>query len=239
MFYQILFSVLLFFMSQVSYGKTYLDKTRVIINEVDNEGTVNVKNVDSSSILLQMWIDNGDVNQDVLTTKTPFLITSPIVKVSGGDSHQIRILSINKSSLPNNKESVFWLNVLEIKEKKKDSVEDKVNVSFRTRIKLFYRPDAIGKLINDDTNEMLTFQLIGSNGNMKIRVNNPTPVYKTFSYANNRNDKNKNIINGVDMVAPFSNTTWNVNGNILKGDIIEFLTINDSGLEDYGTSIIK
>lgn len=237
MLFKMLSFIIFFLVSLHSYGKTYLDKTRVIINEIDNEETVNIRNVDASPILLQIWIDNGNMNEDVLTTKTPFLITNPIVKVLGGNNHQIRILSIDNSGLPTDKESIFWLNVLEIKEKQRDGTEDKVNIAFRTRIKLFYRPASINQLAGQDMKKKLTFQLLDDKGNTNIKVNNPTPIYQTFSFASKKNERN--LINGNDMVAPFSSVTWSVTDDIKKGDTIDFLTINDSGVEDIGSSVIN
>ena len=201
-----------------------------------NEETTNIKSVDDSSVLLQIWIDNGNMSEDISIAKTPFLITELMVNLSSGDSHQIRILVVDETSLPNDKEFVFWLNILELNEKLREKINDRVNVAFRTRIKLFYRPISISESTTEELNEKLTFKLIDNK--KRIKIENSTPLYRTFLYASNKN-KDKNIINGDDMVAPFSYIEWNINESFEIGDKINYILINDSGLETKGESIIK
>ena len=225
----------LFFISTLSYSQTYLEKTRLIIKEADKEETVNIKNVDAAPVLLQIWVDTGNMQEDVSTTKTPFLITQPMVSLGGRQSHQIRVLVIDASELPTDRESIFWLNILELKEKAKEEQSDKVNIAFRTRIKLFYRPTAISPFTIENTDKQLTFTLLDAN---TLKIENPTPLYKTFLHAEKENN-NKSIINGEDMISPFSSTTWNINKQVNVGDKINYSVINESGLGIDGVGIVK
>ncbi|GAB1438352.1 fimbria/pilus periplasmic chaperone [Providencia sp.] len=237
MFFRLVFTFILIFINVSVYSKTYLDKTRVIIKESDKEGTVNVYNVDSSPILLQVWVDDGRMNDNILKIKTPFLIADPMLKVSAKDSHQIRVLFVDNEILQKNKESVFWLNILEIKENKGGESNELVNISIRTRIKLFYRPKSLDSIISDDLAKELKFTLINSSGSLKIKVTNPTPIHQTFSMVST--DNGVNLISEDDMVAPYSSITWNVNENIKVGDSIKYFTVNDNGVESAMVSTIE
>lgn len=111
-----------------SYSNIYLDKSRLIINQKDDEATIRVKNVEQSPVLLQIWIDNGDLNADVSKITVPFIINKPIIKLEGKNSDQIRVLyTANNVKLPMDRESVFWLNVLEINAKSPNQPEKKCN----------------------------------------------------------------------------------------------------------------
>lgn len=228
--------------SLTGYGNIYLSKSRVIVNEKDNEATIRVKNVDQSSVLLQIWIDNGDLNADVSTIKVPFVIYKPIIKLEGKNSDQIRVLYTGSNiKLPTDKESVFWLNVLEVNARSANEPLKKIQLAFRTRIKLFYRPASLKDLDTDNINKSLLFKLKNKKSGQQIIVHNPTPVYQTFLSANLEKNPMVNLINDQDMIAPFSNVSWQNNSKvrIRVGDIIDYKTIDDYSAESSVSKAIE
>jgi chaperone protein EcpD len=119
--------------------------TRVVYPSDAKEVSVKVSNKGLSPVLIQSWMDNGDTKATPDKIKLPFVLTPPINRVEAGSGQTLRIHAL-PNNLPNDKESIFWLNVLEIPAKPKDHVTVKDNylqVAFRTRIKLFYRPSGL------------------------------------------------------------------------------------------------
>src|SRR5471030_1759277 len=101
-----------------SWASIVITGTRVIYPSTEKEVTVKLNNVGVSPVLVQSWIDNGDVNAKPENISVPFILTPPINRVEQGKGQTLRI-NYTGTPLPVNKESVFWLNVLEIPAKAK------------------------------------------------------------------------------------------------------------------------
>jgi len=116
--------------------------TRVIYPETEREVTVRIRNDASGPRLLQAWVDDGDSEATAETSKAPFLVTPPISRVDPDMGQALRIIRTGAAALPADRESVFWLNVLEIPPKPKTaSRENLLQFAVRTRLKIFYRPN--------------------------------------------------------------------------------------------------
>jgi chaperone protein EcpD len=104
----------------------------------------------------------------------PFVLTPPINRVDAGKSQSLRITYLGSPPLPQDKESVFWVNVLEVPAKSKGIKEDqsRLNIAFRSRIKLFYRPAGL-KGNSLQAIKELQWQPAGDG----VNVTNPTPYY--------------------------------------------------------------
>lgn len=71
------------------------------------------------------------------TSTAPFIVTPPINRVDPGKGQTLQI-SFTGKQLPSDKESVFWLNVLEVPARNSAKKDDNfLQIAFRTRIKLF------------------------------------------------------------------------------------------------------
>lgn len=121
-----------------------LNGTRVIYKENDKEVTLKLSNNGKGPVLAQSWIDKGDVTKSPEQIQVPFTLLPPINRINAGKSQTLRISYTASPALPKDRESVYWLNVLEIPPVKKDTPANRLQVAFRTRIKLFYRPTNIG-----------------------------------------------------------------------------------------------
>ena len=77
--------------------------------------------------------------------KLPFVITPPVSRIDPKQGQSLRITYMGQS-LPKDRESLFWFNVLEIPPKPKNANAENTNqlqLAFRTRIKFFFRPDGL------------------------------------------------------------------------------------------------
>lgn len=129
------------FFSHLAAAAVSLSGTRIIYPQGKKEILLEVKNHGSRPVLTQNWIDDGNANASPDILNVPFVITPPIARINPEQGQTLRI-SVLENILPRDKESVFWLNVLEIPAVTK-TPENKLKMAFRTRIKLFYRPEGL------------------------------------------------------------------------------------------------
>ncbi|HET7929811.1 MAG TPA: fimbria/pilus periplasmic chaperone [Rhodanobacteraceae bacterium] len=216
--------------------------TRVVFNAAQGEATVRLTNDNTQPALVEAWIDDGDINSTPDTVHTPFLITPPLFRMNAHKDQNLRILYIQGAKpLPTNRESVFWLNVLEIPPKPTGpqfAGKNYLQFAIRTRIKLFYRP---AKLQGDvlKAPDQLTFKTVAEQG-VALEVHNPTPYYITINSLSLGADTAP--VKGADgMVAPYGNLKLPLQGVAhapMAGTPIVFSTINDYGAGDSHRGVI-
>ncbi|EIP0083096.1 fimbria/pilus periplasmic chaperone [Salmonella enterica subsp. enterica serovar Ridge] len=187
----------LFFISTANAG-VVIYGTRIIYPAEKNEVLVQLMNQGGRSSLVQSWIDDGDTSLPPEKIKVPFLLTPPVAKVAGDSGQQIKIKKM-PSMLPNNKESLFYLNVLDIPPNNPNSTGKNVlKFAMQNRIKLFYRPKGIAPVnrgtfqklsmkrtassysIQNDTANWVTIIEVKVNG---VKINNESIMLAPLSSA--------------------------------------------------------
>ncbi|MBS3045958.1 fimbrial biogenesis chaperone [Enterobacter mori] len=143
--------------------------TRVIYDGGKKEASLSVNNPDSVPYLIQSWIDT----QTGGVEKAPFIITPPLFRLDQGQQNVMRI--VRAGNVPEDKESMFWLNVKSIPSAEKK--ENSLQVAVKTRMKLIYRPTALKGTSPEELADKLTWQKAGD----QIQVTNPTPYYMNFN----------------------------------------------------------
>lgn len=202
--------------------------TRVIFPGGEQEVTVRTVNKGDAPALVQVWVDDGDSQADVNAMKVPFVVTPPVYRVEPGKGQSLRLI-YNNMALPGDKESVFWLNMLEIPPVYKGPAKDRLELAFRTRIKIFYRPKSLSKSDSSAQADKLKWAIdrVGK----KLKINNPTPYYFSFESINLLSGSQKQSVHS-DMVSPFSSSEFTLTknsgplGNVTGG---EFRLLNDYG----------
>lgn len=120
--------------------------TRVIYPGEQREITVQLTNNGDVPALTQAWIDQSPNIENAAKARSPFLLTPPVTRVNPGKGQSLRIRLIEQS-LPQDRESLFWLNVLELPPKPAEgTATNKLQMAFASRLKLFYRPKGLGSL---------------------------------------------------------------------------------------------
>jgi len=154
-----------------------INGTRVVYPAKAREVTVQVDNVGDAPSLVQAWVDGGDAEQTAEQADAPFMLTPPISRVEPGRSQALRLV-FTGASLPSDRESLFWLNVLDVPPSPKTAADEQnyLQVAFRSRIKLFYRPDGLAGQANDAP-AALQWRRDGK----QLRVDNPTPYHVTIA----------------------------------------------------------
>lgn len=201
--------------------------TRVIYPSDAKEVSVKISNAGSSPVLLQSWIDSGDTDAKPAEIKVPFVLTPPMNRVDASKGQTLRI-SYAGGALPMDKESVFWLNVLEIPAKNPaKSDENRLQMAFRTRIKLFYRPAGLAGNANDAA-KAITWHTQGK----QVHATNPTPYFASLV---NLSINGKTLDSA--MIAPFSTMLLDLPGQ--AGSNISGTYVNDYGAVHPFDAVVK
>lgn len=210
--------------------------TRVVFPAQQGEVTVRLSNAADKPALVEAWIDTGDVHSTPDSVSTPFLITPPLFRMEANKDQSLRILFAPGSQpLPTDRETLFWLNVLEIPPKPGGAAADRNTLQFaiRSRLKLFYRP---AELPGDPLKapDLLVFKVASDAQGAALDVHNPTPYYVTISKLS-FGSEGVPVAGAEGMVAPFGDLHLplkNLAHVPAAGTSIAFTTIDDYGAGD-------
>ncbi|MFC0398162.1 fimbrial biogenesis chaperone [Paraburkholderia rhizosphaerae] len=231
-----------FAVTTVARASIVIGATRVIYGAEASEVTVKLTNQGQAAALAQTWIDNGDPKAAPSTVSTPFALTPPVSRIDPGKAQTIRIFRIN-NALPDDRESVFYLNVLEIPPKPgvDEAGENHLQLAFRTRIKLFYRPAGI-KSSAADAPKQLNWQWSRDESKATLTVTNPTSYHVTIASFEVKDANGATLGKSLDsdMIAPGASRSVPVeDAQVRPGEVVRFFTINDYGGEDQHETPIR
>lgn len=165
-----------------SWSAMVIEGTRVVVRGGDRETLVRMSNQGNVPLVVQSWIDNGeaDRNKSPDQIQVPFALTPPIARVDPSKGQTVRIYPAAEP-LPTDRETLFWFNALEIPPKTKNADENIVQFTIRSRLKLFYRPPALGRDVPREAIQQVKWTLeTDSNGQKVLRAHNHSPYHFTF-----------------------------------------------------------
>ncbi|CAE6871099.1 putative fimbrial chaperone YadV [Paraburkholderia aspalathi] len=218
--------------------------TRVIYAAPAREATIKLTNEGSAPALIQAWIDVGDMQTAPAAISAPFLVTPPIARIDPGKAQTLRLFYIG-DPLPTNRESVFYFNVLEIPPKP-DSAQAPQNLmqlAFRSRIKLFFRPEGLPGSAAEAPAQIHWRLLRSASGELTLEANNPTAYHVSFTTL--RVTHGADTIGGAaddgGMVAPGETHRFTLRGKVpATGPLtVSYHALNDYGGEVRGDSVVS
>ena len=171
-----------------------LDRTRIVFPESDKASSLKVDNQSKALPYLALsWIEDEKGQKE----DTHFMALPPIQRIEAGASSQVRIVKKDR-------ESLFYFNLREVPPKSISASEERsvMQVAMQSRIKLFWRPEAISK----KSGELAEMRMEITASAKGLTVHNPTPYYITLAWLS----KNaKTMLPGFDslMIAPFATAT--------------------------------
>lgn len=222
------FLLLFILSSSVAQAGIVINGTRVIYPESEKEITLRLNNEGNKSSLVQTWIDKGNSAAKVNQIDVPFVILPPIFRVEPQQGQTLRI-SYTGQNLPADRESVFYLNVLDIPPNPENAQGNNIQMAFRSRIKLFFRPQAM----KSESYSAAVGKLTWSAGSCStcIEVKNPTPFHITITKIYLTTDGKEGSGFQGAMIAPFSSHNFNL------GSKVGTKNITFSYLNDYGGTV--
>lgn len=201
-----------------SHGAISLSATRIIYNGSKKDASINIINSNDRDTVIQTWLE-GD---DVYSQAPPFAVTPPLAKIKGNKRQLLRVI-YQGVGLPQDRESVFWLNVQEIPLKAEGG--NVLQLALMQRIKVFYRPTNL-----QGESYLAPERLKISIFNNQLVIKNPTPFYiNMVSLSQGRTE-----VNG-RMLPPASSTSWPIDSLDYNG-MFTFSAVNDFGaVVDYSS----
>ncbi|MFJ9993472.1 molecular chaperone [Pseudomonas putida] len=147
--------------------------TRVVYPAESSEVTVRLSNEGRYPSLVQAWVDEGGPEDAEGELEGPFSVTPGLFRLDPGKRQSLRVLHDGRA-MPADQESLHWLNVLDVPPK--GGGDNSLQISLRTRIKLFYRPQGlVGKPA--DAHARLTWRLVREPQGWMLQADNPTPYH--------------------------------------------------------------
>ncbi|WP_459622806.1 fimbria/pilus periplasmic chaperone, partial [Burkholderia sp. 3C] len=223
-----------FAMLEPASATVVITGTRVIYPSDAREVTVKLDNNGTVPALVQSWIDHGDVNEDPNAGGMPFTLMPPVTRIDPAKGQTLRLLYTH-DPLPQDRESVYWLNVLEIPPKPPKAVEQEqlLQIAFRSRIKIFFRPAGLKGEANDAPAQLgwAWERDAAGHGGAVLKATNPTP-YDVSVVTVRVKSGGKTYESDSRMVTPFSTATFTFKDLPRAPDgppVLRFDSVNDYG----------
>lgn len=201
----------LMIISSFAQAGVVVGATRLVYDGGKKESSLNVSNSDELPYLIQSWVEP----QEGSLQKAPFILTPPLFRLDTGQKNVLRVVRVG-GTLPEDRESLFWLNVKSIPSAERR--DNTLQIAVKTRIKLIFRPSGLKGLP-----ELSAGQLIWHRKGMQLDVNNPTPFYMNFQSVNVDGQEVKDAT----YVAPYSTASFNLSHQ--SGNEVTWKVINDFG----------
>ena len=211
--------------------------TRVIYNGArDREVTIKLTNEGKAPALVQSWLDNGDPSAPPASISVPFVLTPPVARIDAGKGQSLRIVYTGEP-LPADRESVFWLNVLEVppRPSAEEAGPNKLQLAFRSRIKFFYRPAGL-KGEAGEAPAKLVWRLARADGQLMLECHNPTAFHVSVVSVELADGSKRAVNDRGVMVGPGETARFPLKGDAPAGQDskVRYHTLNDWGGSNDG-----
>lgn len=200
--------------------------TRVVFEGTKKETALSVENKDKVANLVQSWITPAD---STTPGKEAIIITPPLFRLDSGDKNVLRIAR-SGLSMPEDHESMYWLNVKGIAATNGDSVSNSIQIAVNSRLKLIYRPAKLVGTYPEQFTQKLNWRIV----DRKLQVMNPTPYYMNFAVVK-INSKN---VESATWVGPNATACFDLPAGV-SGGKLSWKIYNDFGMggDEHQTSI--
>nr|WP_300310319.1 fimbria/pilus periplasmic chaperone [Halomonas sp.] len=212
--------------------------TRFVYPAGEREITVNLNNTGNQPSLVQVWLDSGNPDSQPGAENLPFALLPPVTRVEARQGQALRIAYVG-SGLPQDRESVFWLNVLDIPpEASSQKGQNILQFAFRSRFKLFFRPDGLQGQ-PEDAAKAVSWSLVPMSGGYALKATNRSAYHVSFSQVALNTGGQRYVADASDgMVAPGASQEFLLKGMTTPAarGSVEAQWINDFGAsqsQDY------
>ncbi|SDU89688.1 fimbrial chaperone protein [Pseudomonas mucidolens] len=202
--------------------------TRVIYPAQAQEKMVQLTNQGTHPYLVQMWVDSDPLNTTAQSASAPFIANPQVFRVNPNSGQVVRLIFTGRD-LPKDRETLFYLSFLQMPAIKASELQaNKLLLSVNSRMKLFYRPQALAGN-PDDLSKSLSFKA----QNKTLVVSNNSGYFATVRNAQVvRNGKSFPLKQAV-IIPPLSQLDWALPAGFSAngGDILRLTLVNDFGAD--------
>ncbi|MGX5028958.1 fimbrial biogenesis chaperone [Enterobacter asburiae] len=208
-----------------STASVILKGNRIIYSAAAKEKVVEFMNDGDTPMLVQVWMDVNNPHSTPETADAPFIATPQIFRMNTNAGQALR-LKYTGQPLPDDRESLFWLNYLQFPAiKAADTERNRLSLVVKSRLKIFYRPAGLKGEANQAP---AALRLIRQGRSLSLT--NPTPWHINVRNAVlKRGDKTIDIGEPITL-PPFGSTRWPLPET--QATSMTLYAIND-----YGTAV--
>ncbi|KVT51274.1 molecular chaperone [Burkholderia ubonensis] len=174
----------------IAQASVVIERTRVIFPGSEREVSVRLTNRGNAPAFVQTWLDKGDAEASPDKIDVPFSLTPTMSRLDPGKGQTLRLI-YTKEPLAQDKETLFWLNVLQVPPKVKDDSADahRLQLAFRIRIKVLFRPDGLAGEA-DEAPGRVTWEVIRGTGDhpYALKGTNPTAYFVNLGAVSVKSD---------------------------------------------------
>ncbi|MFS9772868.1 molecular chaperone [Enterobacter chuandaensis] len=208
-----------------STASVILKGNRIIYSAAAKEKVVEFMNDGDTPMLVQVWMDVNNPYSTPETADAPFIATPQIFRMNINAGQALR-LKYTGQPLPDDRESLFWLNYLQFPAiKSADAERNRLSLVVKSRLKIFYRPAGL----KDEANQAPAALRLIRQGR-SLSLTNPTPWHINVRNAVlKQGDKTIDIGEPITL-PPFGSTRWSLPET--QATSMTLYAIND-----YGTAV--
>ncbi|WP_081955224.1 molecular chaperone [Achromobacter sp. RTa] len=207
-----------------------VDGTRFIYPAQDKSITLRTGNPGSAPILVQIWLDQGEGQDDLSRLAAPFVPMPPLFRLNPGERKAIQ-LRYTGEPLPQDRESQFWINFMEVPTagERRDGLKLQINLS----MKLLFRPKG---LPGDPRKAPGELRWAYHPAGAVLAAENPTPYSVTLRTLRVRGAPDAGL-EGVT-VPPYSSARLAWPGPLPRAQelTLDYEAVDDLGLAAAGTA---
>jgi chaperone protein EcpD len=213
--------------------------TRVVYPAAKREVTISLQNAGAAPSLVQAWLDTGDIHSKPGESKVPFVLTPPLFRLDPTKVQSLRLVYTH-DPLPQDRESLFWLNVLDIPPRAaaNPDLPNQLDLAFKHRMKVFFRPPGLTGSAADAPARM-TWKLRSKDGKpVSVEASNPTAYHVSLTQVTATVGGHPITIKA-DMVDPFASRSFDLPDPAAAAGgavTIEYWFVNDYGGNVNGTA---
>ncbi|AVR67970.1 MULTISPECIES: fimbrial biogenesis chaperone [Pseudomonas aeruginosa group] len=210
------------------------ERTRVVIAEGQREASLLLVNQNAYPVIVQAWIDDGDLDSTPQTARAPFMPLPPVFRLDPGKQRSLRLLRTGQA-LPGDREALYWLNIYEIPPRPGEPPaegQSRLTVTLRTQMKVIHRPRALARAA-EEAPRQLRFQRQGK----ALLVENPTAYF--VSLAGAEQEDGAPLLSAL-LLAPFSRQMQAPGQTLPSGkQAIRFHWLDDGGNLRQGRTTLR
>ncbi|SFN54960.1 P pilus assembly protein, chaperone PapD [Izhakiella capsodis] len=125
-------------------GAVIPQQSRLIFHPDEVQIPLLLVNSGDAPVLIQIWVDNGSPEKSPGSKAFPFVALPGVFTLSKDEKKQVSVLRTELAArLPDDRESLYWLNLYEIRAVKKGTIQpdsDKISMALNTQLKVINRP---------------------------------------------------------------------------------------------------
>lgn len=211
------------------WASVVLNNTRIVYPGQARESSIQLRNEDAIPNVVQVWLDAGDVDSTPERATAPFAAMPSVFRMEPKAGQTVRLV-FDGSELPQDRESVYYFNMLQIPSVNGEFAEqNQMMVMLRSRLKLFYRPKGIQGRVEQAPSQLI-FSLQRQGRAWRLVADNRSGYHLSLIGGEVLSGGKAHAFSA-DMLAPFSRGSWPVPGLTQAGSpfSVRFKHVNDYG----------